>query len=79
MQTAMSEEVVSKAMFDEAVRMGNVSVNRANHHMRISRYAVDALVDALELIKTGRITHARERLEKSLSVITSVSAMDKFG
>ena len=32
--------------------------------------AVDAIADALELIKTGRIIHARDRLDKALMTVT---------
>jgi hypothetical protein len=69
----MSEPCVDQRLFDEAVRLGEQSVNNANKHMRISRTAVDAITDALELIKTGRIDHARTRLEKTLWVITRLS------
>jgi hypothetical protein len=67
------QEVIDRAMFDEALRIGNQSVTQANHQMRISRIAVDAIHQALELIKTGRVTEARDRLDKALLVVTKMS------
>ena len=69
----MSEPTVKQSLFDEAVRVGNQSVSQANRQMTISRIAVDAIVDALELLKTGRTTNARERLDKALVTITRMS------
>jgi hypothetical protein len=70
----MSEPVVNQSLFDEAVRIGNRSVTEANRQMRINRIAVDAIADALGLIKTGRITQARDRLDRALLGVTRLSA-----
>jgi hypothetical protein len=69
----MNMSVVDRALFDEAIRVGEQSATHANRSMRINRVAVDAIADALELIKSGRIGHARERLSKALLVITKMS------
>lgn len=66
-------EKIDRELFDEAIRMGERSATHANRHMNISRHAVDAIVDALELLKSGRATHARDRLDKALIVITKMS------
>jgi hypothetical protein len=71
---AMSiEKLVDRTLLDEAIRMGEISANHASRTMRINRVAVDAIGDALELIKSGRVGHARERLDKALLVITRMS------
>lgn len=67
------QEVIDRAMFDEAMRIGNQSVTQANHQMRISRIAVDAIHQALELIKSGRVDQARDRLDKALLAVTKMS------
>jgi len=66
-------EQIDKSLFDEALRAGERSVTQANKQMMIARAAVDAIADALELLKTGRTHHARERLDKALMSITRMS------
>jgi len=66
----MSEPMVKQSLFDEAVRASEKCVTQANRQLTISRLAVDSIVDALELMKSGRIIHARERLDKTLVIIT---------
>ena len=68
-----TRQVIDQSLFDEAVRIGNQSVSQANRQMQINRIAVDAIVEALELIKTGRIMHARARLDGALVKITRMS------
>jgi hypothetical protein len=65
--------VVDREMFDDAIRQGERSVMLTNRHMRISRHAIDAIVDALELLKSGRAGHARDRLDKALLTLTRMS------
>jgi hypothetical protein len=67
---------ITREIFDEALRIGNHSVTQANKHMRISRVAVDAIHQALALIKSGRITEARDRLDRALLGITRLSAQN---
>jgi hypothetical protein len=74
----MNKPMVDQSRFDEAVRIGNQSVTHANHQRRISGAAVDAIADALELIKSGRILHARERLEKALVTVTKMSKLERY-
>jgi len=68
-----AEDCVDRSLFNEAVRVGEISATHASRSMRINRVAVDAIADALELIKSGRVGHARERLDKALLVITKMS------
>lgn len=70
----MSEPVVDQSLFDEAVRIGNRSVTEANRQMRINRMAINAIADALDFLKSGRTTLARERLDRALLGITRLSA-----
>ena len=69
-------DVIDRALFDEALRIGNQSVTQANHHMRISRMAVDAIAQALVFLKTGRTMEARDRLDRALAAITKLSARE---
>jgi len=71
----MSEPtIVDRSLFDEAVRVGNQSVTQAHRYMHMNRVAVDAIHEALDMIRTGRTSQARERLERSLLAITRISA-----
>ena len=72
MQT-VAGETVTRAMFDEAVRVGNKSVDQAHRHMNINRVAVDAIHQALEFLKCGRATEARDRLDRALVAIVRMS------
>jgi len=61
----MSKSMVEQSLFDEAVRIGNQSVSRANQHMIVSKLLVDAIEQALRFIETGRTTQARDRLRRA--------------
>jgi len=69
----MSEPMVKQEVLDAALRIGSQSVDQANHYIRINGVAINAIADALELIKTGRTMHARTRLEKTLQILTRLS------
>jgi hypothetical protein len=53
-------------MFDEAVRVGSKSATEATKQIQVNRVLVEAIGTTLDLIKSGRITLARERLERAL-------------
>jgi len=74
MAMPVDDQAVKVALFEEAMRIGNQSVSQANHQMRISRVAVDAIHQALDLLRTGRTTAARDRLDRALIAITKLSA-----
>jgi hypothetical protein len=67
-------DVVRKEVFDEAVREGNKAVSSAHRYLHMNRVAVDAIHEALHLIRSGRTLQARERLERSLLAMTRISA-----
>ena len=69
----LAEETVKRALFDEAIRMGEQSATVANRHMQINRVAVDAIHSALEFIKSGRIDIARDRLDRAMVAIVKMS------
>ena len=72
---AMSvDKLVDRGLLDEAIRAGEISASHASKQLRINHLAVSAISDALELIKSGRVGHARERLEKVIQTIIKVSA-----
>jgi len=69
------EPMVQRAMFDEAIRVGEKSATMASKHMQISRTATEAIAQALVFIKSGRIDKARDRLDRALAAITKMSAL----
>jgi len=62
----MKEPMVKQKLFDEAIRVGTVSADHANRNMLLSRGLLDAIEQTLGMMKIGRITQARERLERAL-------------
>jgi hypothetical protein len=68
------ENEISREMFDEAIRVGNHSVTQAHHYLHINRVAVNAMAAALAAMRTGRITEAKDLLEKGMAAITRMSA-----
>jgi len=58
------EELAS--MLDEAVRMGSHSATLANRYLGMNRNLIDAIEQALRLLKTGRPDEARKQLDKAL-------------
>ena len=74
----MSEPTVKQSLLDEARRLGERNATHASHQSRISNIAIDAIADALELMKSGRIIHARERLDKALMTVTRMSKLERY-
>jgi len=70
----MAVPKVDQTVLDEALRIGNQSATLATRYMNMNRNLIDAIEQALILIKTGRITEARNRLDKALvSVLRTLS------
>jgi len=69
----MSAEMVERAVLDEAIRIGNSKVLEVSKYMRITTVATDAIHQALEMLKCGRVDEARNRLERALLGITRLS------
>jgi hypothetical protein len=66
----MSETMVKQSLLDEALRLGERAGTQASRQMTMNRLAIDAIVDALEFMRTGRIEHARTRLDRVLLVLS---------
>ncbi|RPI44642.1 MAG: hypothetical protein EHM67_03535 [Hyphomicrobiaceae bacterium] len=71
--TSEAEREVTNILFKEAVRMANNSDVRANRYRTISIGAIEAMLEAIELIKCGRIMEARTRLERALVACNRMS------
>jgi hypothetical protein len=69
----MSEAMVKQTLLDEALRLGERAGTQASRQMMINRLAIDAIVDALEFMRTGRVDHARTRLDRALLTITRMA------
>ena len=69
-----AKDTVKLALFNEALRVGTKSADQAQKQMQINRAAVDAIQEALVLLKSGRAREARERLETGLVAVTRLSA-----
>jgi hypothetical protein len=64
--TSEAEREVTDMLFKEAMRMAENNDQRANRYRTVSIGAVEAILEAIELIKCGRIMAARTRLERAL-------------
>lgn len=62
----MLRKEVDQNLFDEAVRVGNDCVRKANRYMRINRQLVEDAYQAMLLLDSGRTEKARERLAQAL-------------
>jgi hypothetical protein len=58
---------IDQTVLDEAIRLGNDSLTKANKYMQINRKLVDAIRDSLAKIETGRVTDGRDGLRKALA------------
>ena len=62
----MLRKEVDQNLFDEAVRVGNDFVRKANRYMQINRQLVEDAYQAMLLLDSGRTEKARERLAQAL-------------
>lgn len=61
-----AEREVTDMLFKQAVRAAESNDKRANRYRTVSIGAVEAILEAIALIKCGRIMDARTRLERAL-------------
>jgi len=62
----MAVPKVDQTVLDEALRIGNQSATLATRYMNMNRNLIDAIEQALRLLKTGRPDEARKQLDKAL-------------
>jgi hypothetical protein len=72
MITEQQELLVRKALLDEAVHMGTITAAQANKQMRVNHELIVAIGEALALIKSGRITEARDRLQNAAKAAANI-------
>ena len=58
-----------QAMFDEAVRVGNDCVRKANRYLQANKLLVEGVSHALLLLNSGRTEQARDRLNRALEEV----------
>lgn len=61
---------IDRKLFDEAIRVGNLSVIQSNREMLISRKLLDAVEEAREMLGSGRTQQAYERLGNVIKAVT---------
>jgi hypothetical protein len=61
-----AEREVTDMLYKEAMRVAETNDRRANRYRTVSIGAVEAILEAIELIKCGRTMDARTRLERAL-------------
>lgn len=71
---AVQKVGVNQNLLDEAIRIGNESVIRANSSMRVTRELLTAIEQTIALLDTGRTTKARERLVKALQLCLKIAS-----
>jgi hypothetical protein len=64
---------VEKTLLDESIRLGSLSATHATLYLRVSRVAVDAIEQAIELMSTGRTGAAHDRLRRAKLAIDQMT------
>lgn len=60
---------VDRKLFDEAVQIGQDSVDKATHYLKLLGVVVVAIDQAVKLMDSGRPSDAREVLKKAHDVL----------